>query len=134
MPMDRRLKKVARVVRVQKRLHQLAELRVAELDAAKRDLESGQASLLEALNRDASLQGLFIEAMARRLGVLARETERVGQALNVETSRLFDEALRLKRAERLSGRVRQAYLAEAWKSGFEHLLARLAASEDASLP
>ena len=134
MPMDRRLEKVARVVRVQKRLHQLAELRVAELDAAKRDLESGQASLLEALNRDASLQGLFIEAMARRLGVLARETERVGQALNVETSRLFDEALRLKRAERLSGRVRQAYLAEAWKRGFEQLLARLAASEDASLP
>jgi hypothetical protein len=132
--MDRRRNKVDRVVRVQKRLHQLAELKVAELGSDKRELAQDEAALIDALNRDASLQGLFIEAMARRLAVLAREMARVDRALDAETGRLFDEGLRLKRAERLSERVRQAELAAAWQRGFEELIARLGGKGEASLP
>ena len=120
--MDRRLKKMARIIAVQERLHQLAELKVAALDREKTELESGEESLIQALNHDDGLQGLFIEAMARRLAVLARDRERVGRALETETGRMFAEALRLKQMERMSEKVRQDYLRELWKRGFEDLL------------
>jgi len=131
---DRRLKKIERILAVQKRLHQLAEWRLAELDREKAELIDGQKALVAALNHDAQLQGLFVEAMARRLSALARETDRVNQARNAQFRRLVEEGLRLKRTERMTAGVRRDYRTSQSKQGFENLLETLARTDNASLP
>jgi hypothetical protein len=131
---DSRLKKIRRILAVQERLHELAELRVATLDREKAELKAGQETLVDALNRDETLHGLFVEAMARRLSALAREADRVGRALDVQTKHLFEEGLRLRRTERMSEKVQRDYLKAVWKQGFADLLETLAQNDDASLP
>jgi hypothetical protein len=132
--MDRRLKKIERIRTVQERLHQLAEWKLGELDREKAELASGQKALIEALNQDEHLQGLFVEAMARRLNALARETDRVNLARAAQNRRLVEEGLRLKRTERMSAAARRQYLETLKKHGFEDLLQTLAAIDKASLP
>jgi len=132
--MDRRLKKIERIRTVQERLHQLAEWKLGELDREKAELASGQKALIEALNQDEHLQGLFVEAMARRLNALARETDRVNLARAAQNRRLVEEGLRLKRTERMSAAARRQYLETLKKHGFEDLLETLAAIDKASLP
>jgi hypothetical protein len=132
--MDRRLKKMGRILKVRERLHQLEELRLANLDREHEELKHGQEVLVAALNQDEPLHGLFVEAMARRLNALARETDRVNRALDVQTRRLFEEGLSLKRTERMTDKVRREYLKDAWKRGFEDLLETPAGRDDASFP
>jgi phosphoenolpyruvate synthase/pyruvate phosphate dikinase len=131
---DRRLKKIERIGTVQKRLHQLAEWKLAQLDREKAELVDGQKALIEALNQDEHLQGLFVEAMARRLNALARETDRVNQARVAQNQRLVEEGLRLKRTERMSAGARREYRELLKKHGFETLLQTLAGIDKASLP
>lgn len=132
--MDRRLKKMGRILKVRERLHQLEEMRLVNLDRERAELKRGQEVLVAALNQDEPLHGLFVEAMARRLNALARETDRVNRALDAQTKRLFEEGLSLRRTERMTDKVRRDYLKGAWKRGFEDLLQTIADKDDASLP
>ena len=130
--MDHRLKKIQRVLEVREKMHELAEWKLAALDREKAELNAGQQELLGALNREDGLHGLFVEAMARRLTVLARETERVNQARAAQLGRLFEEALALKRSERMTTKVRKEYLRDLWKRGFDDLLEALMKRDGAS--
>ncbi len=132
--MDKRLKKIERVRAVQERLHQMAEWKLAQLDREKAELANGEKALIEALNQDEHLQGLFVEAMAKRLNALARETERVNRARIAQNQRLVEEGLRLKRTERMSAAARRQYLEALKKDGFEGLLQMLATIDKASPP
>ncbi len=132
--MNRRLKKIERVLAVQAQLHRLAEWKLAALDHKKAELASDEASLVGALNRDDPLHGLFVEAMARRLNALARETDRVNLARAAASRRLAEEGMALKRVERMTARVRRQYEQILGKRGFAELLDRLASSDNASLP
>jgi hypothetical protein len=132
--MDRRWKKIERVKAVQERLHQMAEWKLAQLDREKAELAAGQKALIEALNQDDHLQGLFVEAMAKRLNALARETDRVNRARIAQNQRLVEEGLRLKRTERMSTAARRQYQEALKKHGFENLLQLLAAIDKASPP
>jgi hypothetical protein len=132
--MDRRLKKIERIRIVQERLHQLAEWKLAELDREKAELADGQKALIEALNEDDHLQGLFVEAMAKRLNALAREADRVNRARIAQNRHLVEEGLRLKRTERISANARRDYLEALKKHGFENLLQMLATIDKASPP
>lgn len=132
--MNRRLKKIDRIRDVQERLHQLAEWKLAQLDREKAELAEGEKALIEALNQDDHLQGLFVEAMAKRLNALARETDRVNRARIAQNRRLVEEGLRLKRTERMSADARRQYLEALRKHGFENLLQTLATIDKASSP
>ncbi len=132
--MDRRLKKVERVLAVQKQLHRLAEWEVAALDRKKAELANGQVELLGALNHDDALQGLFIEAMARRLAALARQSEEVSQARAVMSQQLLEAGLKVKRTERMTGKLRRELEAALGKRGFADLLDLLGRGDQASLP
>jgi hypothetical protein len=103
--MNRRLRKIERLLALQEQLHRLAEWKLAALDRKKAELASDQASLVGALNRDDPLHGVFIEAMARRLNALAREADRVNRARAAASRRLTEEGLTLKRAERMTVRA-----------------------------
>jgi hypothetical protein len=131
---DRRLGKIERILAVQKQLHRLAEWDVAALDRKKAELTSGQAELVAALNDHESLQGIFIDAMARRLAALAREADKVSAARAVMAERLTEAGLKLKRTERITGRLRREREAALGKRGFADLLDLLARPDKASFP
>ncbi len=132
--MRNRLKKVERVLAVQEQLHRLAQWKMAALDREKAENASGQAGLLSALNDDSQLQGLFIEAMTRRLKALARDAERLERARRVVEAQLSEQALQLKRTERMTDRVRREDQLGRDKRLFQDLLETLAKARDASLP
>jgi hypothetical protein len=131
---DERLKKMERIRSVQEKLHRLAEWRLAALEREKRDLNLNEEQLMEALNRDDRLQGVFVEAMARRLAALARDVERVSRAREIQGRRLLEEGMKLKLVERMSARVQREYRKEFARRGFAALLETLAKPDDASLP
>ena len=132
--MRNRLKKIERVLAVQEQLHRLAQWKMASLDREKAENASGQAGLLSALNDDGQLQGLFIEAMTRRLKALSREAERLERARRVVEEQLSEQALKLKRTERMTDRVRREHQAGRDKRLFQDLLETLAKTRDASFP
>ncbi|HZP19800.1 MAG TPA: hypothetical protein VFB16_06270 [Bauldia sp.] len=131
--MTDRSQRLRRIVDVQRRLHQLAETRVAHLDREKAGLMAGRQRLIEALNRDEALQGLFVEAMARRLSALARQADRVNRERDAAAARMQEAALRLKRAERMNDKAARAEERDAWKRGFDDVVDQIG-SRDASLP
>jgi hypothetical protein len=132
--MDRRLRKIERVLAVQQQLHRLAEWRLAGLDRERRELAASEVQLVAALNQDEKLQGVFVEAMARRLAAIARDGERVNRAREVQGRRLFEEGRKLKMVERMNDRVRREYQKAFARQGFGELLETLARPDDASLP
>ena len=134
--LSRRLDKMERILAVQEKLHRYAEWKLARIAEAQAGLKSDERSLVEALNGNDPLQGLFVEAMAKRLAALAREAERVGLEHAAQTERLFAEALRLGRAERMAGRLRREHADELWKKSFGEIIdtAGRRKPDDASFP
>jgi hypothetical protein len=129
--MDRRLRKIERVLAVQQQLHRLAEWRMAGLDRERRELAESEARLVAALNHDDQLQGVFVDAMARRLAAIARDAERVNRAREVQGRRLREEGMKLKMVERMNDRVRRQYREAFARRGFSDLLETLARPDDA---
>jgi hypothetical protein len=130
----RRLKKIERILAVQERLHEIAEWRLARTTQEQSELKAREVALVSALNEDDALQGLFVDAMAKRLKKLAIEAERLEQRRAEEARILFEEGLRLKRTERMTGRLRREYREGVGKRGFADLIDTLVRNGDASLP
>ena len=129
-----RLKKIERVLAVQEQMHRLAQWRIAAVEREKAEVAEGEASLLSALNDDNQLHGLFVEAMTRRLSVLAREADRLERLRRTMEQQLSEEALQLKRTERMTDRVRREHARGRDKRLFQDLLETLAKARKASLP
>lgn len=129
-----RLKKIERVLAVQEQMHRLAQWRIAAVEREKAEVAEGEASLLSALNDDNQLHGLFVEAMTRRLALLAREAERLERLRRTMEEQLSEEALQLKRTERMTDRVRREHARGRDKRLFQDLLETLAKARKASLP
>lgn len=133
--MDRaRLKKIERILSVQEKLHRMAEWNLARTEREKSDLQKTEVEIVSALNEDAALQGLFVDAMAKRLKKLAVEAERVERRREEEARILREEGLRLKRTERMTGRLRREVRDGEGKRGFADLVDTLVKNVDASLP
>lgn len=132
--MDKRLKKIERMLAIQQKMHRLAEWKLADLDRQKADLAESEARLFGALNDDEHLQGIFVEAMARRLAALARDADRLKREREAQNQRLTEAGLKMKRTERMGRRLRRDSRKEAEKRGFAELLETLVKPDDASLP
>jgi hypothetical protein len=61
--------------------------------------------LIAALNDSDALQGLFLDATARRLMSIAREADEVGREERLQIARVREHAVRVACAERLSETV-----------------------------
>ena len=132
-PADR-LGKIERLLAIQGKIHRLAEWRLAALDRKQAELIADKTALVASLNEAEPLHGLFVEAMARRLTLLAREGNRLARAREAQQRRLLEEGLRLKRFERATGRAQAIGREFARRKGFQAMLDALASVEDASLP
>ena len=107
--MNDRLKKIERILSVQGKLHKLAEAKLAALDRERQELAENEASLVDALNRDDPLHGIFVEAMARRLSALAREADKINRAREAQSRVLTEAGLQLRRTERMTDSVRREF-------------------------
>jgi hypothetical protein len=97
--------KVHRILGVQQQLHRIEEWRLADLDRTLRELATSERDLIRALNEDEALQGLFIDATARRLASIAEQAARVGKEKTAQEQRLLEHAARKICAERLAQAV-----------------------------
>jgi len=97
--------KIHRILGVQQQLHRIEEWRLADLDRTLLALAASEQELIRALNEDDALQGLFIDAMARRLASIAEQAARVGEEKTAQEQRLLEHAARKLCAERLAQAV-----------------------------
>src|SRR6185295_16504834 len=97
--------KMHRILDVQQQLHRIEEWRLADLDRALLALAASEQELIRALNEDDALQGLFIDATARRLASIAEQAARVGKEKTAQEQRLLEHAARKVCAERLAQAV-----------------------------
>jgi hypothetical protein len=65
---EQRANKVRRIQAVETQLRRMEELKLHGLQQRLHQLEADQRGVIEALNGDNPLQGLFVASMARRLG------------------------------------------------------------------
>jgi hypothetical protein len=93
--------KIHRILGVQQQLHRIEEWRLADLDRTLLALAASERDLIRALNEDEALQGLFIDATARRLASIAEQAARVGKEKTAQEQRLLEHAARKVCAERL---------------------------------
>lgn len=129
-----RARKAARLVKVQARLHDLAESRLAKLVREAAELRKAEEELLGTMNADAVLHGLFIDVLARRLKNLAAEIERNRAEQEAQQAKVLEEAMRLKRTERLAEDASREQQLIDEKKSFQALLDAVAVKRDASLP
>ncbi len=98
-------RKIHRILGVQQQLHRIEEWRLADLDRTLSHLAASEQDLIRALNEDDALQGLFIDATARRLTSLSEEAARVNEEKAAQAQRLMEHAVRKACAERLAAVV-----------------------------
>lgn len=132
--MDRRLKKIKRILNVQEQLHRMAEWRLASLQRKEEELLKEQSDLIEALNGDDLLQVAFVPVTARRLQTLAAETAHVARSKEEQAQVMHDRAMQVKRTERMIEDLTRHHRREVEKKGLLDILDVLSARKDASLP
>lgn len=112
MPEDRR-QRMQRLLKVQEQLHRIEEWRLAEAQQEHDGIVRDQEELIQSLNADAGLQGLFVDAAARRLRTLAARELESGQVKDAQAQRVLAEGARRGVAERLfAAATREARRAE----------------------
>jgi uncharacterized coiled-coil protein SlyX len=100
--MDDRARKSRRILAAQQQLHRIEQWRMAQLQGRLAELEAAQLELIGALNDTNALHGLFIDTMARRLGSLAEEADRVAREKDAQSIELAEHAVRVRLADRLA--------------------------------
>jgi len=105
--MEKRIERARRLLKVLEQLHRIEEQKKIELERRHAELERSQEDVIDALNTDDALHGMFIDNSVRRLRSLALEARRVGEAHNAQAQRLLDRAAKLKTAERLKTTLEQ---------------------------
>jgi hypothetical protein len=95
------VERLHRMLALQRQLHRIEEWKLADLDQTLEALAASQDGLIRALNEDDALQGLFIDATARRLRALSEEAARVETERTAQLARLIEHAARKACAERL---------------------------------
>lgn len=120
--MDERLKKIERVVEVQRQLKRLTEWKLALLRRDETGLRRAQEQLIGSLNDGALHHGLFVGSMARRLSRLSQEEEALRETAKTLQERMIAESMRLKRTERLAHGMAREAVAQAERADLERLV------------
>jgi hypothetical protein len=103
--MSTREQRTRRVLALQEQLHRVAHWKLLDLQRRAAELASQRRELIAALNDSDALQGLFLDATARRLMSIAREADEVGREERLQIARVREHAVRVACAERLSEAV-----------------------------
>src|SRR5436190_1240417 len=107
--MSTRAERTHRMLALQEQLHRVERWKLLDLQRRAAELDALRRELIAALNDNDALQGLFLDATARRLMSIAREADAIGREEQLQIVRVGERAVRVACAERLSETVdRQA--------------------------
>jgi hypothetical protein len=101
MSMTKSVARARRILALQEQLHRIERWKLLELQGRLAELDTLRQDLIAALNHDDALQGLFLDATARRLTSIAREADEIGQQEQLQSVQVAEQAIRLVCAERL---------------------------------
>ncbi len=132
--MEDRAKRARRLLDVMTQLHQIEEQKKLLLQRRYDELQQTQDEVINALNTDDALCGLFIDTTARFLKSLALEAKRVAQAQDRQEERLLDQAVKVKSAEKLKDTLERHTARSRSEKELRELIERHVARNIASLP
>lgn len=132
--MDKRLNKTKRLLRVQEQLHRITEWKIAALQRQATELEQAREEIIRTFNEDDALHGLFVEAASRRLQALAGQASQVRQEQDRQKGIALEQAMQVKRTERMIGSLSAEHRRELEKKDLLVLLDGIVSKDRASLP
>ena len=128
--MKKRLDSMERILDVQRQLRRIAEAKLGELERREARLQATRHQLVDALNGDNPLHGLFVDAMARRVKSVSREINSLGRAKEAQSKRLLEQTGKMKRAERAAASLDREYQAALEKRDLAELIDRMKPREE----
>lgn len=132
--MKQRLKKIDRIIKVQKHLHKNAELQLAHLQRQESELRATQHELIQTMSETDALHGLFVDVMAKRLKALALEETQVQAAIVTQKTITIEKALQVKRTEKVHGRMKDDVRRDQEKKDLVSVLEAMIQKSSTSLP
>lgn len=131
---EQRARRAKRIHQVLTQLHLIEEQRKLALQRRQDELERSQQEIINALNTEDALYGLFIDTTARFLRNLAYEAQKVAEEREIQSRKVLERATKMKTVERLRetlevsvGRIREA-------NELREVVERYVGRESASLP
>lgn len=124
--MTNRTRKARRLVALQDQLHRASEWKLAGIRSDITQNEETRTTLLATLTDD-TLGPVLVDVTARRLKTVAQQRAALTAAETRQTSKVLEEAQRLKRAERMLDKVKTADALAREKDDFNTLLDQVAA-------
>jgi hypothetical protein len=132
--MKQRLKKIDRIIKVQKHLHKSAELRLANLQQQERELKNAQEEMIQTMGDKDALHGIFTDVLAKRLKVLASEEVQTQARIVEQRAVTVECALQVKRTEKVSDRMKKDASREREKKDLIATLEAMIQKSSTSLP
>lgn len=131
MGIDRR--KAQRILAVQNRMHEIAEWKLAAIQQARAEAERQRQALIGTLNEEQH-RALLVDIVARRLRKLAVEEQRLAAEAVLQSARVREQGMRLKRAEHLAERADTAAQQAQNKTALDDVLEAFIVAGKASFP
>jgi hypothetical protein len=100
--MGTRAERARRLLALQEQLHRIEQWKLLALQRRAAELDVERREMIEALNGNDALQGLFLDAMARRLTSIARQADEVARKETEQAARVSARAVQVACAERVS--------------------------------
>jgi hypothetical protein len=130
--MKQRRKSLTKILLLQEQLHKLSTWKLAALDQERAALEEAQKATIEAIDRDAMMNGILVEGATRHLRGIDRKIDAI-KAQHVAQSRLaLEQGARTKLAERLVDVVDAKYRMQQERNDLGDLIERSVAKTSAS--
>jgi hypothetical protein len=132
--MKQRIRKMNRILKVQERLKQEAELKVSLLEQEAAELRTAQEAIIHSMNDHDTLHGLFVDVAAKRLQALSTQEVNVEKAKVVQKAVALDKAMQAKRTEKMLTNLKGQDRREIEKKDLAAILETLAKGSGASFP
>ncbi len=132
--MKQRIRKINRILKVQERLKQEAELKVSLLEREAAELRTAQEAIIHSMNDHDTLHGLFVDVAAKRLQALSMQEGHVEKAKTAQKVVAVDKAMQAKRTEKMLTNLKGQDRREMEKKDLAAILETLAKGSSASFP
>lgn len=130
--MKQRRESLAKILLLQDQLHKLSAWKLAALDQQRAALEEAQKATIEAIDRDAMMNGVLVAGATRHLRGIDRKIEAVKAQHISQTRVALEQGARTKLAERLVDSVDAKYRKQQERNDLGDLIERSVAKGSAS--
>jgi hypothetical protein len=130
--MKQRRKSLEKILVLQDQLHKLSTWKLAALDQQRAALEEAQKATIEAIDRDAMMNGILVAGATRHLRGIDRKIEAVKAQHITQTRLALEQGARTKLAERLVDSVDAKYRKQQERNDLSDLIERSVAKGSAS--